>query len=405
MSRVASRVTVSASASVPNSLFVVNSGSTVSISSGQTLTVGDGVANGIISGSGALAESGAGNTLTLTAHNTYSGGTTISGGTLSVANVGSGTNTQNIGNGPITFASGGTLLDTGSAAAQLFTGAVAFGSGGGVINMTGGGTIWLNATITGGGGLITGGNDLILEPSGNNNIGPITNFSGRLFVFTTGAIGSTPSTESVVTEESGATLDFSLGTSFTPPNTITFEPGSAVSSRGGPGSILTLNTANVTFPSAGTMTFDQDDQASYNITVSGTYPTLTGPLIIQVGGPNPPDNATIGTVTMSATISGSGSLTKTQNGTLILNSADSYTGGTTVSASAGNVTAEVSGSLGSGPVSIASGATMTLANGTSDTVSGLTLNGASEPLGNLWWNRLGCQPYQYHLLHHSRPGC
>src|SRR5208282_3851059 len=41
-------VTVSASVSVPLSLFVVNSGSIVSISSGQTLTVGNGQANGVI---------------------------------------------------------------------------------------------------------------------------------------------------------------------------------------------------------------------------------------------------------------------------------------------------------------------------------------------------------------------
>ena len=102
-------VTVAASALVPNSLFVVNSGSTVSISGSQTLTVGNGVANGLISGSGILAESGTGNTLALTGNNTYSGGTTITGGIVSVTNVATPGNAKSR-TARLTFASGGTLL-------------------------------------------------------------------------------------------------------------------------------------------------------------------------------------------------------------------------------------------------------------------------------------------------------
>ena len=101
--------------SVPASLFVLNSGSTVSISSGYTLTVGNGVANGVISGSGILAESGAGNLLDLNGNNTYSGGTVISGGTVSVTNVNaSGISISGAAGSPST--SGGTLLNTGTGA-------------------------------------------------------------------------------------------------------------------------------------------------------------------------------------------------------------------------------------------------------------------------------------------------
>ena len=109
-------VTVSASASVPSSLFVLNSGSTVSIANGQTLTVGKGVANGVISdgssNNGILVESGVGNLLTLTGNNSYGGGTVISGGTVSVTNINDASGNQNIGNGGITFTNGGTLLNT-----------------------------------------------------------------------------------------------------------------------------------------------------------------------------------------------------------------------------------------------------------------------------------------------------
>ena len=141
---------------------------------------------------------------------------------------------------------------------------------------------------------------------------------------------------------------------------------------------MTVSTANITFPSSGTMIFNQDDAVSAAITVSGTYPTLTGPLTIQVGG----SNTNNGPVTISGVISDGGhgySITKTSNGTNILGSANTYTGGTTVSA--GMLTANVTGSLGSGALSIASGALVTLPNGTTETVAGLFTNGVRGVAG------------------------
>ena len=65
-------------------------------------------------------------------------------------------------------------------------------------------TMTLTGTISGGGGLTSGGSDLILNrASGNNAIGTITVNSGRLFVFTLGSINA-----SSIAVQNGATLDF-----------------------------------------------------------------------------------------------------------------------------------------------------------------------------------------------------
>ena len=191
--------------------------------------------------------------------------------------------------------------------------------------------------------------------------------SNRVFVFNTGAING-----SAVVVNSGATIDFGITGGFAPTNPMTFASGACLANRAG---TLTVNTANVTFPSAGTMIFNSDDVVGTPIVVNGTYPTLTGALTIQVGG----INASVGTVTNNAVISGSYGLTKTSTGTLVLGTANSYTGGTTISG--GFLTANVTGSLGGGALSIASGATNTLANGTTETVAALYLNGVRQVAG------------------------
>ena len=341
----------------------IASGGTVTIANGQTLTVSNGVANGVIidgnSNNGILAETNG--TFTLNGNNTYGGGTIISGGTISISSDG------NLGDtaGGITF-NGGTLQTTGP---NVVTTArtVTLSTGGGVFSI--GIPLYLSGTISGGTGFTTGGNDLILERSaaGFNAVGPITVNSGRLFVFNTNSIGGAS-----ISVQNGATVDFSTGGNTTPTNIMTFASGACLANRAG---TLTVSTNYVTFPSSGTMIFNSDDAISQLITVNGTYPALTGPLTIQVGG----INTNNGLVTLNCAISGSYGLTKSSTGTLVLGSANTYTGGTTVSG--GFLTANVTGSLGSGALSIASGATNTLANGTTETVAALYLNGVPQVTG------------------------
>ena len=102
--------------------------------------------------------------------------------------------------------------------------------------------------------------------------------SGRLFVFTLNSINA-----SSIAVQNGATLDFNVTGGATFANTVTFASGACLANRVG-----TLTVSAATFPTSGTMIFNQDDQVTTAITVSGAYPTLTGPLTIQVGGSNPP---------------------------------------------------------------------------------------------------------------------
>ena len=113
---------------------------------GNLLTVagsGHTAISGAINGGGGLTQNGPG-TLTLSAANTYSGVTTVSGGTLQVSNTtGSAT-----GSGNVNVNSGGLL--TGSGAIVLGAGnAVTVASNGTIV----GGTIAAPLTISGGNGL------------------------------------------------------------------------------------------------------------------------------------------------------------------------------------------------------------------------------------------------------------
>ena len=336
--------TVTVGASVTATNFVLNTGGIVSISSTFTLTIGNGLANGVITGAGILKEIGIGNLLDLNGNNTYSGGTIISGGTVLVTNVAT-SGAQHLGSGGLTFDTGGTLWFTGTGA-QTTAKAITLNSGGGVISMTNAsGTITLTGTISGGGGLTSGGSDLILTPGSATTIGTLTVNSGRLFLSSANAIANS----AVLNINSGATLDFQYAA--TPLNTMTFASGACLATRSG---TLTVSTANVTFPSAGTMIFNSDDQATTGILINGSYPALTSDLTIQVGG----SSTSVGNVTNAGAISGGFGLIKTSTGTLVLSGTNTYTGGTTVSA--GSVIVKSTSSLGSDDVTVAGSAFLTL---------------------------------------------
>lgn len=172
--------------------------------------------SGPFSGSGSLSKNGAG-TLSLTAANTYSGGTTINAGTLQVNNTtGSGT-----GTGAVTVNSGGTLSGLPGAGAFASPGSIAgvvtVNSGGAVTAQSGGtftfGGLTLNAASITNFQLatptstaiinITGVNGLSLAGSSTvnlTNIGGLAAGSYRLFDYTGTALpnlnnlslGSTP---------------------------------------------------------------------------------------------------------------------------------------------------------------------------------------------------------------------
>jgi autotransporter-associated beta strand protein len=254
--------------------------------------------------------------LTLSAVNTYTGGTTVTGGTL-------------------TIGAGGQL------GSNSYGGAISIGSGAMLdyANPSGGQTLW--GSITGGGTLQKdAGGDLIL--SGSNSVSTLTVNAGRVFLFSNQTIGA-------IGVAGGAMLDFGVAGSQSPANTMTFASGANLTNRGG---TLTLSTANVTLPSTGSMIFNYDDGVTYGIVVSGSY-ALAGPLSIQVGG----GNAIAGAVTLAGPITGAGSLTMNGPGKLVLSGTNTYSGGTSV---AGGVLAiKAANNLGVGNLTLGAGTLQT----------------------------------------------
>ncbi len=279
---------------------------------------GTGTESGIIgTTTGTVTKNGTG-IWTLSGTNTYTGGTLLNAGVVSVGADGNLGNTS----GTLTFANGATLtVNTAFSTAR----AIYLNTGGGTLNLVQ--PLTLTGTVYNGGGISTGGNDLLLsEPSSTNNFGTININSGRVFVFNSvsNINGST------INVAIGGTLDFGISGAVAPVNTLNFASGSCLANRGSGGTSPTgtLTVSGATFPASGTMIFNNDDQATTAIVASNNFP-LAGNITIQVGG----INTTVGTVTLSGVISGASAagLTKTLNGILILTGANTYTGATTIS--------------------------------------------------------------------------
>ena len=116
----------------------------------------NGTFSGTISGTGAVTKQNTG-TLTILTNNTYTGGTTITGGTL---NIGNGGTTGDIGSGPLTVTAGSVVWnrsdDINFASAITNNGAI---SKPGTNNMN------LTGSLTGSGTLALGGGTLSLNAS------------------------------------------------------------------------------------------------------------------------------------------------------------------------------------------------------------------------------------------------
>lgn len=137
----------------------------------------------VITGNGSLHKSGAG-AVTLSGVNTYTGGTHLLGGGLSVSadtNLGAAT-------GDLTFG-GGTLRTT---ATMAIARDVVLDAGGGTFDVNNGTATTLTASVTGVGGLVkTGLGNLALTSAGNYSGGTRVSW-GTLIVQADGALGSGP---------------------------------------------------------------------------------------------------------------------------------------------------------------------------------------------------------------------
>ncbi|HCB5405674.1 TPA: autotransporter-associated beta strand repeat-containing protein [Salmonella enterica subsp. enterica serovar Ouakam] len=239
-----------------------------------------------ISGSGQVVKSGD-ETLTLSGANSYTGGTTISGGTLVASNV------EALGSGDV----------TNDAVLELNT-------GGDFINSIGGT------------GRVEKSGDETLTLSGSNTYtGGTTINDGTLVATSVDALGSGDVTDN-------ATLELNTGGDFT--NNIS-----------GSGQVVKSGDETLTLSGANSYTG--------GTTISGG--TLVASNVEALGSGDVTDNATLEMNTggdFDNAISGSGQVVKSGDKTLTLSGANSYTGGTTISG--GTLVASNVEALGSGDI-------------------------------------------------------
>ncbi|RFE38445.1 autotransporter outer membrane beta-barrel domain-containing protein [Salmonella enterica] len=239
-----------------------------------------------IGGSGNVVKSGA-DTLTLSGSNSYTGGTTISGGTLVASNV------EALGTGDV----------TNNATLELNTGGDFINNIGGTgrVEKSGDDTLTLSGSNTYTGGTLINGGTLVATNVDALGTGDVTN-NATLELNTGGTFDNVISGSGQVVKSGDDTLTLSGTNSYTGGTTIS----------GG-----TLVATNVEALGSGDVT----DNATLELNTGGTF-----------------DNA----------ISGSGQVVKSGDKTLTLSGANSYTGGTTISG--GTLVASNVEALGSGDI-------------------------------------------------------
>ncbi|EOF4388949.1 fibronectin-binding autotransporter adhesin ShdA [Salmonella enterica subsp. enterica] len=297
---------------------------TGTIANSGVLQVGEGELENTLSGSGSLVKTGTGE-LTLSGDNTYSGGTTIAGGTL-----------------------------TADHADSLGTGAIA---NSGVLQV---GEGELENTLSGSGSLVKTGTGELTLSGDNNYSGGTTISGGTLTVDHADSLGSGDIDNSGVLKVGEGELE----------NTLF-----------GSGSLVKTGT--------GELTLSGDNSYSGGTTISGG--TLTADHADSLGSGDIDNSGVlkVGEGELENTLSGSGSLVKTGTGELTLSGDNTYSGGTTIDDgvliadnvnalgsgdidNSGTLKLEAEGEFNLANVTTQSGATTELAKGTTLNVDSLT---------------------------------
>ncbi len=284
----------------------------------STLTVG-----GIISGSGfGLTKAGNG-TLVLTGANTYTGNTTIAAGTLNA------NSTSALGGASNQLIFSGGTLQAGGSIASPSTRAVSVASATGTID-TNGQTVSIAGVISGANGLTKNGAATLTLSGANTFQGGLTLNAGQLNINSATALGT-----GTFTIAGATTIDNSSGGALTESNNNAQAWNGDFTFQGS--NDLNLGTGNVTMSASRVVAV-----ASHNLTVGGVI-----------------SGSTFG-------------LTKAGTGTLTLAGANTFTGGTTLSA--GQLNINNSSALGT------TAGTFTIAGGTTiDNTSGSAITTVDYP--------------------------
>lgn len=323
-------------------------GTSSSVTVGGTLAF-DGtnnvVFNDTISGSGYVTQEGTGS-LTLGGNNSYSGGTTLNGGSLIVASMND--SSGSIGTGPVNLGGAGEAIvytGTGDTTVRQINGSSGSTNS---IDVPNGVTLEIDGRVTGSAAwalnkLDTG--TLILGGSADNSFLGMTVSAGTLILNKAGGTGHAIGNPLVV--NNGAMVQFANTGYF-------FE-------------IYSNASAPVTINSGGAMDIDGQTETFYSLSLAGNgsgsgalINSASGTVELYVPSIILTTNASIGGIgglTLPGTLSGPGALTCASSATLELQGQNLYTGGTIVSS--GTLDANVALSL-PGNVTVDSGAILEL---------------------------------------------
>lgn len=324
----------------------LSNGANLSLPSDDDLTL-----NGVISGNGALNKQNAG-VLTLNAANSYSGGTTLNGGSLQLGD------SAALGSGLLTVAGASQL--TSNRVLSLGNGVLLNAS----LAVPGAFDLTMAGDISGTGGLVKSGSGALLLTGSNSYSGGTTLQFGSL-------TGDSDSLQGSIDSASGTLLSFDQTGSGTFAGTYSgagdlSKTGSGTLTLNTPqtfsgllsvldgnlstvGSSIIANAAAVSLGSAGTLALGGSESIA-SLTGSGR-------LLLDSGS-----NLALGSSQngiFAGNIDGSGSLQKVGSGTLTLSGNSTHSGNVGVQGG----TLRVDGSLVSGTLNVASGATLT-GNGT-----------------------------------------
>lgn len=267
-------------------------------------TVGDTVISANLSGAGDLEKLG-NDRLTLAASNSLTGTVFVSGGTLQIEG------DQNIGSADIVLAGSGSVLDLSTASLNTLSNNVV---GNGRVVKTGTGTVFLTGANT-----YAGGTDIQ---------------QGAIRVTDVSFLGTGP-----IAVQAGAALDLAIASQQTLAQSVS---GAGILRKSDFGDLILVSNA-----------------LTGGVDIVGGRVIVSTAAALGGGGVSTAADTqlvfdTAGTETISNTISGAGGLTKDGTGVLVIQNANSYTGGTIINA--GRLGLNNGQGLGTGDVLILQGA-------------------------------------------------
>ncbi|WP_051585230.1 fibronectin-binding autotransporter adhesin ShdA [Salmonella enterica] len=318
----------------------------VTIAESATLALSQGTLDNNVTGEGQIVKSGS-DELIVTGDNTYSGGTTISGGTLTADHADS-LGTGAVANSGVLQVGEGELENTLSGSGSLVK------TGTGELTLSGDNTYSGGTTITGGtltadhadslgsgdidnsGVLKVGEGDLENTLSGSGSLvktgtGELTLSGGNDYSGGTTIIGGTLTADHADLLGTGAVANSGV---------LQVGEGELENTLSGSGSLVKTGT--------GELTLSGDNSYSGGTTIIGGTLTADHADLLGTGAVANSGVLQVGEGELENTLSGSGSLVKTGTGELTLSGGNDYSGGTTIIG--GTLTADHADSLGTGAV-------------------------------------------------------